>query len=836
MNKNIITIIFLIIVILYILYLFRKRLFQNKSKEPFYQTTSVTQPIEFQKFKSFKMPSDLIVILYNSLNVDQRTGHYFTYGDNGEYTMEKIEEKISINSIQRVEIILDNYVKIYSEDNFSGNVKLYEDNQEKIYITGEDSRGRSATFNEVRSIQVPDGLIAILFEEIDGKKKNYTFTPGDYTNQEMIAIGIIDTSNIKSILVRRHTNINMIYNPFFRTQVCDNNNCDQTIINNIDPLCSQRNVITNCTSISIRKTSSGETNNIIHECIHAVDEEGNKCYYEDGVCKESNNICNVCEMNYDSSEELRPNNCDASDYTFPKMHPGGNDITIHNYPQLSTTMSPRNINTTTQSSVSSAKQGLSQNDDKIIHQYIELTITTTDDTQYKQIKGKYIYTNQLNKGRPIYQHMKFRNIIISYDSFIMDGNVKYVWSIKNKEDRNNTYIEIDSKSLTLPVGNWNSLITIEEIRATDLPTYFILSQNKYIQPKIDIATKIYHLQQSDKSFNQEELKKIYSFNFIKEYNYYYIKNELFSDKYLNIDNLGNIIISKEKSKFELVKIDDKYAIKSDTNKLMTLKRNKLSMENSINMGSPNENQLFKIGKMNSSNGSNGSTNSPNNGHLKYGYYSKESNPTTTIDTSESDKKITFKNSIKELENELIMCNKNEYLTRLSSDSVDNIELTGYCSEINNTDNIDNLNNLRTQYFEMQTEKFDHSHDFVYGDKLHEAASTENSIENSTKILNKDTDNSKLELYDTEANEYLNSKTEYGPIQKIFLTMLILRLNGIQKVNIDTKSLFKYFKSQENIDVVYDNLMETLGPTTTGQTIGPMTTGQTTGPTTIPDKL
>ena len=69
--------------------------------------------------------------------------------------------------------------------------------------------------------------------------------------------------------------------------------------------------------------------------------------------------------------------------------------------------------------------------------------------------------------------------------------------------------------------------------------------------------------------------------------------------------------------------------------------------------------------------------------------------------------------------------------------------------------------------------------------------------------NEITDN--LELYSPKFG-YLNNTSSFSPIQKIYIMLIVLRLNGVHKTNIDYDSLYKFFREQQDLSDTFDELI------------------------------
>jgi hypothetical protein len=159
----------------------------------------------------------------------------------------------------------------------------------------------------------------------------------------------------------------------------------------------------------------------------------------------------------------------------------------------------------------------------------------------------------------------------------------------------------------------------------------------------------------------------------------------------------------------------------------------------------------------------------------------------------------------------LMCQNNEYVSQLLK-SDDKIKLK--CNKIQEEQN--NINGKRTSFFNKSISNFYHSHDFIVEDPIHniEVNSTDSFDLNKykSKLLG-----TQVELYSKRDGEYLNQSSLYSPLQKILIMMVMMKINNIDSVNLDTNSLFEYFSKQNIFDIYYNELLKdrpSSGPTTT----------------------
>ena len=225
---------------------------------------------------------------------------------------------------------------------------------------------------------------------------------------------------------------------------------------------------------------------------------------------------------------------------------------------------------------------------------------------------------------------------------------------------------------------------------------------------------------------------------------------------------------------------DTFKLESDTplNTTRAVEQDKLILISVNDINNPDNNQLFTINKTTPQNSSM---------DVRSGCYDASAIPIPLTDVSIRPN---------------IQCKTDEYLTGITHNG-DTLE--GKCVQIPESD--PHIKAMRDLFFEKQI-SFTHTHSFVAGDLIHKDTELSPSI---------DEDNiNTLELYSTKHEAYLNTFAGYSPIQKIFLTMMILRLNGIKKVNLEYISVYKFFKKQSDMDTAYDVLMATAPPQTTAQ--------------------
>jgi hypothetical protein len=225
---------------------------------------------------------------------------------------------------------------------------------------------------------------------------------------------------------------------------------------------------------------------------------------------------------------------------------------------------------------------------------------------------------------------------------------------------------------------------------------------------------------------------------------------------------------------------DTFKLESDTplNTTRAVEQDKLILISVNDINNPDNNQLFTINKTTPQNSSM---------DVRSGCYDASAIPITLTDVSIGPN---------------IQCKTNEYLTGITHNG-DTLE--GKCVQIPESE--PHIKAMRAQFFKKPI-SFEHTHSFVAGDPIH------NDTESSSSI---DEDNiNTLELYSNKHKAYLNTFDGYSPIQKIFLTMMILRLNGIKKVNLEYISVYKFFKKQSDMDTAYNVLMATAPPQTTAQ--------------------
>ena len=454
-------------------------------------------------------------------------------------------------------------------------------------------------------------------------------------------------------------------------------------------------------------------------------------------------------------------------------------------------------------------------------QYVKklLNITINGNSDYS---GDYIF-KQLSNNRP--EYTKQHNELITLK-----------WN--NEPDKRRWEINFSGKpkftnytnSISVPTVNWKQIdkssdsdvnvdVDVESIdTSTGLKDYIILTKSgNFLKPKLDILTKKFMLEDSQIAYKKnQEVPKQYIFNIIKEIDTYYVKNKQL-DLFINVTNEGKIILSNSvnKTPLNMIKQNSRYLIRlPNENKLGTLENLFLRMKPSFNILNPEDNHLFEIINI--------SQNKKFPVKTNYSYY--ENKGTTSESIS-----LTIPEKMSGYNEKEIICQTNEYVSQLLK--TDN-EIQLNCSKIPAENN--QVKPKRIEFFKTTISDFYHSHDFIVEDPIHNI-----SIEDSdTSLVELNKFKSKLlgtqvELYSKRDGEYLNQSQLYSPLQKILIMMVMMKLNNIDSVNLDTNSLFEYFSKQNIFDIYYTELLKhtttTLGPGTTTTTLGPGTTTTTLSP-------
>ena len=441
-----------------------------------------------------------------------------------------------------------------------------------------------------------------------------------------------------------------------------------------------------------------------------------------------------------------------------------------------------------------------------IKKLLNITIDGKDD-----YNGQYLF-KQLVNNRPEYTKQDNALITIKWNN----NPETRRWEIKLSEDVKFTNT---NNSVNIPISDWKNqpdgtgvTVTHADVgTANDLKDYIILTKSgNYLKPKIDILSNKFMLEDSQKPHTSQpdSVIDIYKFNIIKEIDNYYIKNKQL-DLYINITNDGKLILSNEKYKtpLNLIKQNSRYLIRlPNENKLATLDNLFLKMKPSFNVLNPDNNQIFEFINISSSNIFPVKAN--------YGYYTAPVPPSS----SPSNVSLTIPEKMSGYNEKQIMCQNNEYVSQLLK-SDDKIELK--CNKIQEED--DNIKNKRISFFNKPISDFYHSHDFIVEDPIHniEVNSTDSYDLNKykSKLLG-----TQVELYSKRDGEYLNQSSLYSPLQKILIMMVMMKINNIDSVNLDTNSLFEYFSKQNIFDIYYNELLNATntGPSTTTTTLGPST--------------
>ena len=427
---------------------------------------------------------------------------------------------------------------------------------------------------------------------------------------------------------------------------------------------------------------------------------------------------------------------------------------------------------------------------------IEITDGTSD------YNGQYFF-KQLVNNRPEYTKQDNALITIKWNN----DPTERKWEIKFSGDVKFTN---PKNSVSVPEGTWNQpdgndvTVTHADVSTiNNLKDYIILTKSgNYLKPKLDILSKKFMLEDSQKPYTAQpdSVPEIYKFNIIRKIDNYYIKNKKM-DLYINITNDGKLILSNEQNKtpLNLIKQNSRYLIRlPNENKLATLENLFLKMKPSLNILNPESNQLFEFVNISKV------IRFPVKAN--YSYYSPSSSSGSGSNVS-----LTIPEKMSGYNEKQLMCQNNEYVSQLLK-SDDKIKLK--CNKIQEEQN--NINGKRTSFFNKSISNFYHSHDFIVEDPIHniEVNSTDSFDLNKykSKLLG-----TQVELYSKRDGEYLNQSSLYSPLQKILIMMVMMKINNIDSVNLDTNSLFEYFSKQNIFDIYYNELLKdrpSSGPTTT----------------------
>ena len=514
-----------------------------------------------------------------------------------------------------------------------------------------------------------------------------------------------------------------------------------------------------------------------------------------------------------------PNGTTPNGTTPNITHTETNIITIENYftntsPEFSNIYSTNApITYKPESTATCTGSNIDKPMDKIIDTYLKIINS-------RNLSGVYKYKGTLNRGRPVYKNINNSNIEIIYE-IDRDRDSGPKWIIRDRNNVLDSHNNNNKYHLEPPRNNWEKIRFKQNLKCS-IKSYEIKNhKNNVLGPKLDLFSKLFHLH---KLKNSSE--KIIKFILLKKNNYYYIKSTYLSDlskndMFLSIDNLGNVIFNKTGSKFQIIKNKNKnkYVIKQlHENKLLTFELNKVILKTSISIADPLETQLFNLETQNEESTKN---------ITQIGYYSITGGQYGDV-----------RPDVKQ--GESIMCNDNEYLSKIEGVSGTtnipnniNINVKGTCVKINPESN--NNNNI-IRFFNTKVEEFTHTHDFLANDILHKTNIDKlpSSLRNNMNFIDKESSNN-LELYSREENLYLNEISDFDAKEKIFITMLMLYNNGIKDVNINYKSIYKFFKRQMDQKNQYSKLMEaTVAPSTVAPvTVAPVTVAPVTvAPSTV----
>ena len=146
----------------------------------------------------------------------------------------------------------------------------------------------------------------------------------------------------------------------------------------------------------------------------------------------------------------------------------------------------------------------------------------------------------------------------------------------------------------------------------------------------------------------------------------------------------------------------------------------------------------------------------------------------------------------------MLCNNNQHITTLLG-SKEN--LTIKCR--NNSEvisGVEVINDKRLSFFNLPVTDFYHTHDFIVQDPIHQFKVKDDLTYNSKNLDNQ------LELYSSKYNTYLNQTSAYSSLQKMFIMMVMLKIQKINRVKLDIDTLYEYFSKQVVIDKYYELLV------------------------------
>ena len=275
---------------------------------------------------------------------------------------------------------------------------------------------------------------------------------------------------------------------------------------------------------------------------------------------------------------------------------------------------------------------------------------------------------------------------------------------------------------------------------------------------------------------------------------YKLKNEnLVVDvtKYLTVTNKGTLALKNDGSKFEFKQIPDlknnkfkyAYAFREElSNNIATIQDNKLVLEKGNFDNPKSENQIFYFIPIDSDRSVETS--------IKC-YDTGVTNGTTNAPITKP-----YHNNPSDYKNYELMCNANEYASKLLVDNTkDELQLT--C----NSTNSNKINSTKLNDFFNTNLDFTHTHEHGI-DRIH---TSKNSLGADLNKYNP-VIGSEIELYVTNEDVFLNESATYSPIEKIFIMMVMLKHNNIKNYNIDYESLYNYYSNQSSDQTLYGELL------------------------------
>jgi hypothetical protein len=434
---------------------------------------------------------------------------------------------------------------------------------------------------------------------------------------------------------------------------------------------------------------------------------------------------------------------------------------------------------------------------------IEETEKTFDTIIVINIPNKQIYSGAyiqkaISNNRPVYVKKNNNLIRIQWSSDqrrweLLESGVPKLANSNDSELNfpENHWFNIDTPSTTFSISKDTEILNNEE----SYKKYLLLNKNNEIlAPKLDIISKRFILENTGKKYrnnSDDKENKLFLFNIMRNNNTISFKN-IQLELYLSLTNDAKVIFSKKENKqdFELININSNYSFRiPNENKLLTLRRLVIGIEPSIDLRNPLNEQIFQIVNVKSN----------NEFPLKVnkGCYINNSSANGTTPTL-NEIPINLGENIENLHGKELLCNNNQHITTLLG-SKDN--LTIKCR--NNSEvisGVEVINDKRLLFFNLPVTDFYHTHDFIVQDPIHQFKVKDDLTYNSKNLDNQ------LELYSSKYNTYLNQTSAYSSLQKMFIMMVMLKIQKINRVKLDIDTLYEYFSKQVVIDQYYELLV------------------------------